>query len=452
MLEKLIRKPCISFGRIASLSLLSIVAFHAVAIRSCWSVQFTFDDGSPPPGIPQLPHLMSGYPVRPTWPVAGVDYHVGTPTGFAPKSPVTISISGLSVDPTNHTVTVYGSDVILDGYDFSLDGGWGIIVSSRTSRLTVKNSYFKVGKNNLIPIDAYRGGVVELTSNTFDGGGSNGTTVNNMFKSGTGATIRYNRFTNIPDDAINIVNNGRFVIQYNLFDNLGFGDFHTDAIQSFFSQVDGLIVEYNTMYQPPSGGGVNSFVRIGDQKTNVVRNVSLAYNTLIFRNDGGSANVFQLYPGTAPSTLLDPTVHDNFIDPTKVLYAVVFFPLDAGSALINPTTYNNMSLITGKRILNGPYNSQTASIPANPPAAPRIISRTPVGSDQLVLRGTAAADSPLNVYNNGVLLGSTKSAIDGTWSFMAPLIGARHAFTARTTDRYFNTSAASETFQEDAKK
>ena len=44
-------------------------------------------DGSAnaPAGTPQLPTLLNGYAVRPSWNVAGVDYYVGVPTGTVLK-------------------------------------------------------------------------------------------------------------------------------------------------------------------------------------------------------------------------------------------------------------------------------------------------------------------------------------------------------------------------------
>jgi hypothetical protein len=415
----------------------------------CWSGQRPINDGSAnaPAGIPELPNLLSGYNVRPAWSVAGVDYYVGTPSGTVLKSPTTISMAGVSVNAATHTVTVSGSNVTLNGYDFSPNGGWGIDVVNGATNVTIQNSYFKVGTNNLIPVDAYYGGAVNLLYNTFDGGGSSGSTVNNMFKSGAGATIEYNRFTNVPDDAINVVNNGNFVIQYNLFDYLGFGDYHTDAIQSFFSPVASMIVQYNTMYQPASGGGMNAFIRIGDQGTYVVSNPVMAYNTLVFQNTGGSANVFQIGGGTAPATLTNPTIHDNFIDPTSVQYAIVPTFYLTPPNTVNPTTYDNFNLTNGQHILFGPYNSQTAGIPANPPAPPVITGETAVNTNQFNLTGTGPAGTTIDVYDQGVLLGSTQANSSGAWSFTTgQLTGGAHAFTARATDSYTNTSAASQIF------
>src|SRR5215472_296742 len=101
-------------------------------------------DGSlnAPPGTPQFPNLLDvnspltqkfgrTLKARPPWKVAGVDYHVGIdrsiyPTNASLKDPNTIlnTISGASGNNTSKVVLVNGNNVTLDGYDFSLNGGW----------------------------------------------------------------------------------------------------------------------------------------------------------------------------------------------------------------------------------------------------------------------------------------------------------------------------------------
>src|SRR5262245_49447318 len=97
-------------------------------------------DGSAnaPAGAPQLPNLFSGYALRPPWEVAGVNYAVGYEPSTALNNPATISMPGVSVNTTNKTITVTGNNVTLDGYDFSLNGGWGVVVQGANT--TILNS------------------------------------------------------------------------------------------------------------------------------------------------------------------------------------------------------------------------------------------------------------------------------------------------------------------------
>ncbi|MBN9043657.1 MAG: hypothetical protein J0H38_20600, partial [Rhizobiales bacterium] len=94
---------------------------------------------------PSFPGLLDGYAVRPSWSVAGVDYDVGVPSGTTLKDPSTIKMSGVSVNASAHIITVSGSNVTLDGYNFSLGGGWQVNVVNNATNVTIQNSYFKVG-------------------------------------------------------------------------------------------------------------------------------------------------------------------------------------------------------------------------------------------------------------------------------------------------------------------
>ena len=279
------------------------------------------------PELLEFSNILSGYAVRPGWNVAGVDYYVGTPSSPVLKDPSTISMPGVSIRWFKPIVTVSGSNVTLDGYDFGLSGGWQVEVVNNANNVTIQNSHFQVGADNLMPIEAYYGGTINVLKNTFDGGASGGSSVNAMVFTGAGgATIEYNRFTNFPNDGIDITHDGNYVVQFNLFDTAGAGAYHTDAIQTYFSAVSSLSIQYNTMYEPPSfsNSGINSFVRIGDEQGNVVHNPVAAYNTIIMASTKAeTANVFDWGASGGTATLVNPQIHDNYIDPTGVLYAVI---------------------------------------------------------------------------------------------------------------------------------
>src|SRR5882724_5655299 len=99
-----------------------------------------------PANAPQMPTLLSGYAARPTWSVAGVDYAVGYASGTTLRDPSTISMAGVTVDKVNHVIDISGSNITLSGYDFSLNGGWGVSINSGNN-VTVENSKFVVGSN-----------------------------------------------------------------------------------------------------------------------------------------------------------------------------------------------------------------------------------------------------------------------------------------------------------------
>src|SRR6267378_7025511 len=104
------------------------------------------NDGSAnaPIGPAQHPNLLDGYAVRPTWEVAGVDYAVG-PTSTPLKDPATISMAGVSINSSTRTISISGDNVTLNGYDFSLHGGYQIAIDGANT--TISNSNFAIGTN-----------------------------------------------------------------------------------------------------------------------------------------------------------------------------------------------------------------------------------------------------------------------------------------------------------------
>ncbi len=405
-------------------------------------------DGSAnaPPGTPEFSNILSGYATRPEWKVAGVDYYVGTPSGAALKDPSTLSMAGVSVDKSTHVISVSGSNVTLDGYDFALNGGWQVDVVNGASNVTVQNSNFHVGANNLTPIYAYYGGTLNVRNNTFDGYASGGSTVHSMVFTGNGgATIEYNRFSNFPDDAIDITYDGNYVVQYNLFDSMGAGEFHTDSIQTYFSDISRLLIQYNTMYQPPSmpKGVINSFVRIGDQRGHVVHDPVAAYNTIIMASTNAkTANVLQ-WCSDGAATLVNPLIHDNYVDPTGVMYAINSPYILDPTGVVGPVTYSNRDLKTGRLALFGPYNSRFVG-PTKPPPIPVITGVGGEGSKGGALSGTSVAGARIDVYDRGNLLGAVKADAEGRWTFsMAEAADGQQIFSARATDAYANSSLPS---------
>ncbi len=108
-----------------------------------------FNDGSTgaPAGTPQFPNLFTtnaapgSYATRPPWKVAGVDYHVGIdrntyPTNASLKDPSSATLPS-GVTRTGTVMTISGNNVLLDGFDFSLGGGWELDVNG--NNCTVQN-------------------------------------------------------------------------------------------------------------------------------------------------------------------------------------------------------------------------------------------------------------------------------------------------------------------------
>lgn len=85
--------------------------------------------------------------VRPPWNVAGVDYPVGIPSSVTLKDPLTLSSCSSPTPPacvsinyatpgvgqqglTSHIIFAYGASPDINGYDFSMEGGWLLEVNT----------------------------------------------------------------------------------------------------------------------------------------------------------------------------------------------------------------------------------------------------------------------------------------------------------------------------------
>ena len=79
------------------------------------------------------------------------------------------------------------------------------------------------------------------------------------------------------------------------------------------------------------------------------------------------------------------------------------------------------------------------------PNAPVIASDAIVNTDQVLLTGTAEANSKVTVLDGATLLGTTAADSTGAWSYTTkPLSDGAHGFTATATDVAGNTSLASQ--------
>jgi hypothetical protein len=79
------------------------------------------------------------------------------------------------------------------------------------------------------------------------------------------------------------------------------------------------------------------------------------------------------------------------------------------------------------------------------PAAPVIASDTITSTNQVVLNGTAEANSTIQVYEETTLLGRTTANTSGAWSFTTLVLDSgSHTFSATATDAAGNTSVASQ--------
>ena len=302
-------------------------------------------------GAPQFPSLLAAYPVRPPWHVAGIDYPVGVQAGTPLRDPATISLAGVYVDKGRHVVTVSGTGVVLDSYDFSLDGGWGVYVQGDQD--TIMRCNFKVGANNIIPISGSSAASNLTVRRTSIDGGGQGVVGNAgaiwavISYNGTSLTVEHTWMHLVPVDAIDFNGGGTLIVRHNLFNGLGYvTGAHADSVQFTRGKVDAALIEFNTVYDPQpmgefpvSGGeGLQVEAQLGGQ----IRNAKLQNNVIIASGPDHVAGYLIAIRQDAGSVLDGLNTQDNYMDTTGGWGP--FYP-PSGTDL---TFVHNVDLTTGQ--------------------------------------------------------------------------------------------------------
>ena len=330
------------------------LAFHAAhsfarAANDTGAPQASSEQGDGASGAPrcdiQYPELLSRYRARPSWSVAGVDYCVGRPTAIELKDPAAISMSGVSVDRKMRIVTVTGNGITLDGYDFSLDGGWGVVVQGEDTK--IQNSNFIVGSNGNKPVlAAVSSSNVTVAYSTIDG--LNNPDVSGLIESrGSGSlTVQYCWLKNAGGDMVQMHNGGRaagLVLRYNLIQNAGMapgahGDY-TEFIDGPFT----VTIAYNTTAQ--NGGASQGFMVEPDIGSNPGRIISGEIGNNTFT---GTVNAFT---GITVADIVNTfTVHDNYFDPSRTSSGLAFGgPIRGGpnDNSVKSIYLRNVNMLTG---------------------------------------------------------------------------------------------------------
>ena len=308
-----------------------------------------------PSGTAQYPNLLNSYPstsppnARVRWPnsgtqspweVAGVDYAVGVDSGVSLTDWASISIAGVTVNHGSETgasnsVTVTGTGITINGFDFTLHGG-ALLDYTGGDNLVVSNCKFGLTQvanpTNSTPacsLQIENGGAIIVTKCQFVGGNINTQFNANATESATSTTgkartITYCWFNQCGTQAIGPGGTGAspWTIQFNLFDNCGTGSTdlsaHDDIILNNPSSTQGNIVfNFNTIRQTQAqtGGagsqGVCFNQTSGPAKVNGF--IQFENNTGVFTS---SAAIIQFlgYDLTCTNGVI--TVSQNYFDPT----------------------------------------------------------------------------------------------------------------------------------------
>jgi hypothetical protein len=387
-------------------------------------------------GSPQHSNLLDSYGAnRPAWDVAGVDYHVGVPEGLALKNPATISMAGVSVNATTKIVTVTGNNVTLDGYDFSLSGGWQ--VSVQAANTTITNSNFLIGSNNLAPIiSTAAASNMTVSYCTIDGAGKDPGWGGLISYRGNGFTVEQSWLKNAGGDMIQQIDGGAnstVVIQHNLIENGGLASgAHGDYTQLAGGPFN-VAINYNTTMQ--NGGTTQGLM------TEYVASGEIGNNTMV-----GNPSYFVSVDNSSIKTTV--TVHDNYYDAGGYGFVYPNSGPDDGNA--KSIYIHNVNMKNGAVLQDS--NAPTTP-PPTAPSAPTISSfsnDTGVAGDKitsdntLTLTGSAAANSTVKVFDGTTQIGTATANSSGAWSYTtSALADGNHSLTAKVTDASGNTSSAS---------
>ena len=400
-------------------------------------------------GAAQLPNLLDSYGAnRPAWSVAGVDYHVGVPDGLALKDPSTISMAGVSVNASTKMITITGNNVTLDGYDFSLNGGWGVIVQG--SNASISDSKFVVGSNGNAPILGMASASnLNVTYCTIDG--NNNANVGGLIEMrGSGiVTVEYSWLKNSGGDMIQMHTGGKaagVVIEYNLLQNAGMTPGAHGDYTEFLDGPYTATINFNTTTQ--NGGTTQGFMVEPDIGSSAGTVVSGEIGNNVFTAKGG-INVFT---GVTVADIVNTfTVHDNYFDPSNTLAG-----LSVGGVRGGPDDNSSKSIYINNVNMKDGSIEQDSNAPTTPPvtapSAPKIASFSNdsgvvgdgiTNDNTLTLTGTAVANSTVKVFDGATQIGTTTANSSGAWSYTtAVLADGAHSLTAKASNAS-GTSTAS---------
>jgi hypothetical protein len=200
--------------------------------------------------------------------------------------------------------------------------------------ITVQNSKFKVGSNQVSPQGTGTARVVGLSSGSYnfvfqnnevDGAGLGGTSqasqTINVTNTGTN-TWKYNYFHNIGGDLFDFnAGTRKNIIQYNAIWNIGTFTAHADTLQWFGAGEANPVISFNLSYQSidESGPGMGQFSLFGEGTGSSLTNGKMMNNTVISTAGCAHCNWLLTAELDSSATGSNVTLKDNYIDPTGEL-------------------------------------------------------------------------------------------------------------------------------------
>jgi len=223
---------------------------------------------------------------------------------------------------------------------------------------------------------------------------------------------------------------------HDLFDN--FGEPHIDGISVQGGQ-NNVLIEHNTIESWDTSA---VFIK---NDFGPISNITVRNNLMYGDADRGdpAATVYVYGPNTT-----NVSITNNYVEKGNWYY---YATSNANPTISGNIEWNNKTDAT-------PYPTSVPTQPSTP-TAPSAPSATTIASfsndtgkagdgitsdNTLQLKGTAAANSAIKVYDNGTQIGTATANSSGSWDYVTNVLtNAKHVLTATATSSSGQTSAAS---------
>jgi hypothetical protein len=289
--------------------------------------------------------------------VAGVDYCVGYATGTVLRSPAAISMPGVSVNKTKKLIAVTADNVTLDSYDFSIDGGWSIVVEAAGTR--IMNSNLSVGANHQPPIRTTKSASLLYVGYCIIDGNQDPNPSGLIEMLGPHLTVEYSWLKNAGGDIIQLHSGGgNVVIRHNLIENAGMAaGAHGDYTEFLGGPFVATIV-YNTTSQT---GGTTQGLMV---EPDVGASLGIVTSGEIGNNTFTANSGISVFTGVTVADIRDTfIVHDNYFDPTNTLAGLSVGGVRGGpnDSSVKSVYVGNVNIVTGAVLQD--TNAVVAPIP-----------------------------------------------------------------------------------------
>lgn len=301
-----------------------------------------FNDGTllAPAAVVQYPAMLASYATRPVWRVAGVDYAVGVPSSTVLKNPASIAIAGVTVNAVARQVIVTGNNVVLDGYDFSLNGGWSVRVIGADNTRIVNSLFIETASQTEVPITTDTAATnLYVGYSTIDGGGATPSPMEGALiaMNGRGLVTEYCWLKNAPSNifvfgGLGVGGGGSVTIRYNLVEDAGRAGGGGGAyIRTGSGAYNHIQIVFNTSRQTPGGTGTAGWnLEPPSSLTAEVGN-----NVMVTTAAGAASYLMSAGPNIAAAVM-----HNNYFDASGAFGfaypgSSVFAAYDANFNMIN---------------------------------------------------------------------------------------------------------------------